>query len=105
MLKISLKPGDTLALQGQALTNGLPQDLTGWGIRSSVKADGVWIADTVVIFLNRLTGTYRLSYDGTANWTSKRIFIDIQYTSSSGQKMSTESIQIVMIDGQTGSSP
>lgn len=93
-MQIPFKRGDTFLLEGTVTQNSTPQDITGWTIRSQVRNGPVLIAALTVNYLDRALGKYQLRFDNTSNWPVRSLQCDIEYTTSSGQVVSSETFDI-----------
>lgn len=93
---IPLKRGDTFLLEATVQQGGVPQDLTGWGIRSQVRQGVNMVADLEVTPTDLAEGQYRLLCPSsrTRDWPTKLLDCDIEYTSPSGQVVSTDTFKI-----------
>lgn len=93
---IPLKRGDTFLLEATAQMDGAPQDLTGWAIRSQVRNGANLVEELDVAHTDRQAGRYRLACPASATqeWPTKPLDCDIEYTSPSGQVVSTETFKI-----------
>lgn len=86
---LNFKRGDTFILDATA-----SMDITGWNIKSQVRKGRELIADLVVTIIDAPNGAYSLFMDDTTDWPDGRLFCDIQYTTDSGQVISTETFTI-----------
>lgn len=93
-MQIPFKRGDTFLLEGTVTQNSTPQDITGWTIRSQVRNGPVLVAALVVSYVDRTLGKYQLRFNNTANWPVRTLQCDIEYTTSSGQIVSSETFDI-----------
>lgn len=93
-MRIPFKRGDTFLLEGTVTQNSTPQNITGWSIRSQVRNGEALISDLVVEYVDRTIGKYRLRKDDTTAWPAKVLTCDIEYTTDSGQVVSTETFEI-----------
>ena len=95
-VSIPFKRGDTFLVEATATAASVPQDLTGWSIRSQVRQGSTLVADLSVEYTNRPSGVFRLSAPPalTQSWPVKVLSCDIEYTTASGQVVSTETFEI-----------
>lgn len=93
-VKIVLKRGDTLLIEGRVKTNGVIQNITGWTIRSQVRDGPNLVAELSVTYEDRPTGFYRLRGEPTNSWPVKPLRCDIEYTTDTGQIASTETFVV-----------
>lgn len=99
------KQGDTFLLSLAVTVDGVAQDCTLWEVQSKIdehknpQADPV--ADLVVTWLDRAAGLFTLSAD-TSTWPIGNLFFDIQYTTDSAQIITTDSVLVQIIHGETG---
>lgn len=98
------KRGDTFNADGilQSKT-GTPIDLTGYSISSQVR-DGGWLVSTLDCSItDAALGKYNItkSYTDTQNWPDKDLKMDIQFTTASNKKISTETILLKVARDQT----
>lgn len=96
MITVDFKRGDTFLLQGQVTVGDAAQSLTGWTVAAQVRNGTVLLHALVLTWLNQATGLYQLSRPAadTATWPTKLLVCDIQYTSPTGQVISTETFGI-----------
>lgn len=83
-------------MQGQVTVNDAAQSLTGWTVASQVRNGTSLLTTLTVTWVNQAGGIYQLSAapNATASWPIKMLSCDIQYTSPSGQVISTETFGI-----------
>lgn len=91
---IPFKRGDTFLVEGSVSDNAVPVDLTGWTIRSQVRNGEALVADLGVTITNAAAGQYQLTKNDTTSWPVKDLSCDIEYTTDSGQIVSTETFTI-----------
>lgn len=97
MITIKFKRGDTFLRNCQISENGVPIDITGWTIRSQIRdSSSVLIDNLVTEITNAVTGSYKISKlaASTASWSVGSHFMDIEFTTSAGSVMSTETVRI-----------
>lgn len=96
MITLNFKRGDTFIVQGQVTVNDAAQSLTGWTVASQVRNGTSLLTTLTVTWVNQAGGIYQLSAapNATASWPIKMLSCDIQYTSPSGQVISTETFGI-----------
>jgi hypothetical protein len=100
-IKTTIKRGDTYLVQGTVKNGALPQDITGWAIRSQVRDGSKLIAELLVTpDPDPLTGKYVLE-GATENWPVKTLRTDVQYTTDAGQIMSTVTLEITVLPDVT----
>ena len=100
-MKIPFKCGDTFLVQGTVTVDGLPQDITGWVIRSQVRQRGTLVSELAVEIINASLGMYRLRDSSTLTWPPKNLVCDIEYILANGQVASTETFEIEVRNGVT----
>ena len=92
---LCFKRGDTFNLNGILQDKiGTPIDLTGYSISSQVR-DGGWLVSTLDCSITgAASGKYNItkSHTDTQNWPDKDLKMDIQFTTASSKKISTETI-------------
>ncbi|MCU0843221.1 MAG: hypothetical protein MUC79_16120 [Thiobacillaceae bacterium] len=103
---LDLKRGDTLALDGQALTAsaGPPLDLTDWTLRAQVRSlRGVLLTDLVVAVTDASEGRFTLTAAAgvTATWDPGTARMDIEYTDPTGVVQSTETLLVQVLPDET----
>lgn len=96
MVSIKVKRGDTFVLDGVLSEGGTPTDMTGWTVRSQVRYGVSLLAELQVDYLDRAAGRYRLTAlpSVTAQWPVNKLQADVEYTTSSGQVVSTETFEV-----------
>lgn len=97
MITIKFKRGDTFLRNCQISENGVPIDITGWTIRSQIRdKSGVLVDNLVTSITNAATGSYTINKSAvsTASWIVGDHFMDIEFTTSAGSVMSTETVRI-----------
>lgn len=97
MKSIQFKRGDTFERNCQLTENGTPIDITGWSIKSQIRdSSGVLIDDLDTSITDVATGLYKLSKPAasTALWEPGGHLFDIEFTTSAGSVMSTETVRI-----------
>ncbi len=103
MVSIRFKRGDSFILEGVVSDGVTPVDLTSWQVKAQIRRDGLFVAELDVTFPSRPTGVYRLSAApaATAAWPSGKLQADVEYTTASGQVVSTETFEIDCLAGVT----
>ncbi len=96
MVSIPFKRGDTFLVQGTVSQDSVAQDISGWAVRSQVRDGSTLVSELVVAITSAADGTYTLTKSDTTAWPVKTLSCDIQYTTASGQIVSTETFQIVV---------
>ena len=101
MINIKFKRGDTFRI-GAAVAEGTPsapKDLTGFGVRASLKDRTTLVADLTVDWTDRTGGTFDLVAEATATaaWPTKTLLCDIEYTDPDGTVLSTETFEVSVI--------
>lgn len=96
MITLNFKRGDTFLLQGQVTVADAAQNLTGWTVASQVRNGAVLLTTLTVSWVDQPQGIYRLTGlpAATSTWPVKTLACDIQYTSPTGQVISTETFAI-----------
>lgn len=103
--RISIKRGDTFAIETQWLTDSVGVDLTGYTVRSQVrKSDpSQTIVETMTCTIDPDQATnpgvvmIAASATQTALWPALTLAWDIEYTSAGGIVLSSETIEIVVV--------
>jgi hypothetical protein len=95
------KRGDTLDLSGQVTVTdgGQPvTDLTGWTGRSELRRpDGMLIASLTFTWIDPMQRLVRLRATDTGRWALGAAEMDLQFTSPSGDVISTPTQQIEIV--------
>ena len=96
MVSIKFKRGDTFVLDGVVSEAGTPIDLTGWIVRAQVRIGAQLLAELDVLYVNRAAGAYRISAVPavTSAWPVNKLQADVEYTTASGQVVSTETFEV-----------
>ena len=94
---ITIKRGDTLFLQCSVASNSLPQSLQNWQIKSTVKFGPRPVSNLTV---TKTSDSFTLQ-GSTANWPVGVLQCDIQYTTDAGVVISTETLNITVVQGVT----
>lgn len=99
--KINIKNGDTFAVQASVSGVTIDNGIDKWQIKSQVRKPKTLelVADLSVNVIDY--ATYQLLCTNTDNWPVGLLYCDIQYTTLSGQKVSTETFNINVIQGIT----
>lgn len=100
-IKIPFKRGDTFSLQCTVADSAsAAQDITGWGIRAQVRDADVLVAELEALTIDAARGVYRLrkahnaATAPTSAWPVKVLAVDVEYTTDSGDVISTETFLI-----------
>jgi hypothetical protein len=102
------KKGDTWSLAAQAdvrdLATGNKADLTGWQIASQLRAadSGALITDFVCTLVDPAAQTFTHVAANTTTWPEGLAVLDVQFTSPSGQTVSTDTATIRIVPDVTG---
>lgn len=95
---LNIKRGDTFKYSVSVIdSNKQPIDLTGWTISSQIKNFDELIADVIISSDDFSTGNYYLSVEDTSYFPIEKLECDIEYTSTDGTIMSTETFYINVI--------
>lgn len=98
MVSISAKRGDTLILQNSVSINAVAQDITDWTITSKVRHVGSNFVDELAVTkTDAVNGIYQLKKQDTSLWPVKTLVCDIQMVLPSGQVISTETFELVIV--------
>ena len=99
--KITIKNGDTFAVQASVSGVTVDNGIDKWQIKSQVRKPKTLelVAELSVNVVDY--ATYQLLCANTDNWPAGILYCDIQYTTSSGQKVSTETFNVNVIQGIT----
>jgi len=95
MASITFKRGDTLQLACSCDNN-----ITGWSILAQVRDTNQKLISplTVNISQSSPTGVFTLTPTvATSSWPIGTLYMDIQYTTASGQVVSTETVGIEVV--------
>ena len=102
------KRGDTWSLTAQAdvrdLATGAKADLTGWTIASQLRdaATGELIADFVCTLVDPVAQTFtHAAPESTGAWPDGLAVLDVQFTSATGQTVSTDTQTIRIVPDVT----
>jgi len=87
--KLTFKRGDTFTIQCN-----IELDITGWLIESQIRSGDKLITVLELELVNPLTGIYKLKHVDTKLWPVGELQCDIQYTTNTGQIISTETFII-----------
>lgn len=99
---LNLKRGDTLLIEAALANNGQPVNITGWSIRSQIRRNNQLVDDLVVTVTDALMGKYTIASSGsTENWPVAQLRTDIEYTTDTGQIVSTETYYINCVEDVT----
>ena len=96
---IDIKRGDTFIIQVQVSQDSTGIDIYGWTIKSQIKKGSTLIEELTYTPVDLSTGVYQLSCipTKTALWPVGVLDCDIQYTTTTGQVISTDTFQINVI--------
>ena len=101
------KQGDTWSLTAQAdvrdLATGTKADLTGWTIASQLRAadTGALIAEFECTLVDPVAQTFTHTATSTATWPEGLAVLDVQFTSATGQTVSTDTQTIRIVPDVT----
>lgn len=102
--EFKIKRGDTYIFDAQVqvkdeVTGEITgQDITNWTIRSHIRFGGKLISTCSIEKTEPLTGKYRITIpEGTNNWPTVNLEQDIEYVSSNGQIISTETFTVSVV--------
>ncbi len=103
---MQFKRTDTFDLSGPVSINGPDgeaiSDLTGWTGRSEIRTvRGRLIAELNFAWLDASQRLCRIWSDDTSNWDVGKAETDIQFTSPTGQRISTRKTEINIYSGVT----
>lgn len=101
---MKFKQGDTFDYSGEVTMvdgAGDPVDMTGWSVASKVRfaESGTEVALTAE-WVGGFT-TVRVSHADTSDWTPGPADIDIEFTSSGGAIVSTETVRFTILEDLT----
>lgn len=98
MQRIEHKRGDTFVVAARLTDDGVPIDLTGWGVRAHVRDGEALVNELVYTPIVLGDGQYTLTCTAanTTTWPVKTLYCDIEYTSPSSVVASTETFAIVL---------
>jgi hypothetical protein len=96
MITLDFKRGDTFLLTGEGTVADVAEDMTGWTVASQVRNGSTLLHNLTLTWVDRPNGKYQLSCPpvNTATWPAKLLVCDIQYTTDTGQVISTETFGI-----------
>ena len=99
------KRGDTFDFSGQAQildASGNTVDLTGWSIASAIKTVGrTTVTNLNAVWLDDSAGLLRIYATDTSGWALGAAILDVQFTSPSGDIVSTKTVTINIIEDVT----
>ncbi len=100
------KRGDTFSFSGtvRATVNGTENtDFAGWAASSQLRQPNkTLVTDLDVTWLDQSTGLIKLEHTGsTQDWPLGDVQMDIQFTSGSGEIVSTETVTFENVDDVT----
>lgn len=102
MATIVHKRGDTFKLMCAVAINEVAQDITGWAIASQVRKGSILVETLTIEPISAAAGTFMLtSEQRTDSWPTGDLQLDVEYTLSSGQVISTETLTISCIKDVT----
>jgi hypothetical protein len=90
---LTVKRGDTFKLSCTYLVDGVAAALPP-GIKSQIRYNGVLVAELTATVVDAPTGRYDLSFGDTTEWPVDTLQQDIEYTTSAGDVMSTETFYV-----------
>jgi len=94
IMLVTIKQGDTFAIQGAITDNGSPVDISLWQIKCQIRKNDRLIADLSVDKVNAAGGIYQLKCLDTTDWPITIVEADIRYVTPSNQIISTETFDI-----------
>lgn len=96
MVSIKFKRGDTFVLDGAVSEAGTPIDLTNWTIRAQVRMGTQLLAELDIVYVDRAAGAYRIlaAPAVTSTWPVNKLQADVEYTTATGQVISTETFEV-----------
>lgn len=98
MVSISTKRGDSFVLQCTCSINAVAQDITNWTITSKVRhISSNFVDELVVTKTDAVNGIYQLKKQDTTLWPVKTLLCDIQMVLPSGQIISTETFELIIV--------
>ena len=101
-MALKLKSGNTFSLQNRVTNPSGPVNLSGWVIKSQVRDGQALVANLTATITNAGNGEYSLKFVGsTTTWPVKKLRCDIQYRTSDGEVVSTETFFIDVEQGVT----
>ncbi|HWO99761.1 MAG TPA: hypothetical protein VNL74_03955 [Methylococcus sp.] len=104
MASLELKRGDSLVLDCTARESvrGPAIDLSGWTIRSQIRdRRDALLADLSAAILDAAAGSFRLTGPATSTWAPGSYRMDIEYTDPGGRVVSTETLEVRVIEDVT----
>ncbi len=93
-MKIPIKRGDTFLVQGAVIVGGVAQDCTDWSARCQIKGCNDFAVTPLFTWLDQVAGTYQLYVADTTDWPIEILSFDIEYTTDSGQIISTVNVYV-----------
>lgn len=101
-MALKLKSGNTFSLQNRVTNQSGPVNLSGWVIKSQVRDGQTLVANLTATITDAGSGEYSLKFVGsTSTWPVKKLRCDIQYRTSDGVVVSTETFFIDVEQGVT----
>lgn len=110
-MAFTFKRGDTFDISGDVLINGELRDLTGWTVRSQLRAKDPYaplgtnqlICELVATITSGPSATVRLEAPDaqTKTWPLGGAYLDIQLIDPAGEKCSTPTLELTIIPGVT----
>jgi hypothetical protein len=98
---MKFKRGDTFAFAGSVTNkvNGVDtSDFTGWTARSQVRtAKGRLIEELTVAWADASRGLITITAGDTTGWPIENVQIDVEFTSPTGETLSTETKVITVV--------
>ena len=109
---VRFKRGSTFQFAGPVTVNGVVQDMTGWAITSQLRRldqdaptdaqVGELIADIPATFTDPVTAMMVLgNTQDTSAWPLGPAIIDMVFTASGGNKIITNSVEILIVERAT----
>lgn len=101
-----IKRGDTFEINGQLLADQLtntPFDLTGYTVRSQLRNQDSLIQELTAAITDAPNGRYKISATPaqTVAWPIATLSTDIEFTSGTGKKMTTETLSLPVMRKET----
>ena len=99
---LNFKRGDTFTTEAVLVDGNTPTDLTGWSIRSQIRRNNQLIDELVVDIVAPEEGRYTMTSSApTTNWPIATLRSDIEYTTPTGQIISTDTYYINCVEDIT----
>ena len=98
---MDFKRGDTFTISAVVTTNGVPENLTGWTIKSQLRdGRGALVAELVTAIEDAVNGVYSLTFADTTGWPITELYGDVEYTFG-GTILSTETFTVNVVEDIT----